>query len=315
MGSTLQLFNIHHFLTVLFHRFMSQRPTYIPGLFGSEYRVPTRAWHEILRDDASSCYLMRLEFYKTKGETLHEFLVLHFSHPTHTVARAVAVVDRAVKDRSQSSVIFSPSAPSQNTTEAIDRLHVMGQGENLETYLSRTYGKYDKLCTLRYPSAEFDLSSPTLGPPSAIQVSTLLLVATNHQPNYNLYEYNCYWYADTIFEACKKLFPACQEDCYKHRDRGRCRLNIPMLAKHNLPDICAEYHNEWNKVVQRRQENQEIMTQQEWERRFEAAKQEWEQKHEAARQEWERRLEEAERRCEQLQAVRQPPRHLGHPAI
>ena len=243
---------------------MSQPPPeYVPGLFaGSDYGVETRVWHEILRDGASSCMLTHLEFCKTKGETLHEFLILYFSHPTHTVARAVAVVDRAVKDRSRSSGIFSPSVPSQTSTEALDRVHVMGQGDNLESYLSKTYGPYDKLCILRYPSTNSDPSSLTSAPPSAVQVSTLMLVATNHQPNYNLYEYNCYWYADTIFEACKNLFPLGREECKKHGDRGRCRLNFPMLDRHKLPDICDEYHHEWSEVVQRQRANQEIIAQQ-----------------------------------------------------
>ena len=287
MGITSQRSNFHHHLTALLRWFMSQPPpTYIQGLFASsDCMVDTRTWHQLLRDDASSCKLTCLEFYKTRVAKLHEFLVLYFSHPTHTGARAVVVVDRTLKDRSQSSAVVSPSIPPQKATDAHDRVYVMAQGENLDTYLSRTYGKYDKLCTLRYPSAESD-------PPSAVRVSTLLLVATNHQPNYNLYEYNCYWYADIIFEACKDLFPMCQEECHKHGDRGRSRLNIPMLAKHSLRDICDEYHHEWNKVMQRRKTNQEIIaqqvgiscgygsqlvtwafTQQELEQRFEAAQQ------------------------------------------
>lgn len=99
-------------------------------------------------------------------------------------------------------------------TSLQDKGRNLSQGEILETY-----GKYDKLDG---PSAESDPSSLTLGPPSVIQVSTLMLVASIHQPNYNLYEYNCYWYADTIFEACKNLFPLGREECKKHGDRGRC---------------------------------------------------------------------------------------------
>ncbi|KAF8557870.1 hypothetical protein OG21DRAFT_134867 [Imleria badia] len=268
MGLALQLSNLHHHLAALVWRFMSQpHPAYIPGLFtGSEYRVETRAWHDILRENASSCKLMRLEFCKTRGEKLHEFLILYFSHPTHTVARAVVVVDRAVKDRSQSSVLVSPCAPYQKAVEALDRVHVLGQGDKLDAYLSKTYEQYDKLCILTYTLPD---SEPTPQPPSAIHLSTLLLVVTNHQPNYNLYEYNCYWYANTIFEACKSLFPGYQEDCNKHGDRGRCRLNVPMCAMHSLPDICREYHVEWKKVVQRWRVNQGTITQQELERTLE----------------------------------------------
>ena len=133
--------------------------------------------------------------------------------------------------------------------QALDRVHVMGQGDSLGTYLSRTYGPYDKLCILTYPPSP---QSEPSAIPSAVQLSALLLVVTNHRPDYNLYEYNCYWYAGVIFEACKELFPGHQEECNKHGDRGKCRLNVPMLAKHSLSDICNAYNAEWKQVLQRR---------------------------------------------------------------
>ncbi|KAF8125956.1 hypothetical protein EV363DRAFT_1072853, partial [Boletus edulis] len=225
----------------------SSRPVNISGLFLPQYNwFETRAWHGvlILAENASSCQLTHLEFCKTRGEKLHEFLILYFTHPTHPGARAVTVVDRAVKDRSQVSSIVSPSVASQNPTIALDRVHVMGQKDSVASHLSEAYGQYDKLCTLKFTSDASAQPSATLRPPSAIQLSTLLFVVTKHQPNYNLYEYNCYWFADTIFEACKELFSG-QENCIKHGNRGRCRLNLPMHATHTLPDICNEYNNKW----------------------------------------------------------------------
>ena len=96
-GITPRLSNFHHQLTAGFHWFMSRLPpAYIQGLFARlDYMIDIHAWHEFLRINASSCKLMRLEFYKTKVATFHEFLVLYFSHYTHTTAAlAVAVVDR-----------------------------------------------------------------------------------------------------------------------------------------------------------------------------------------------------------------------------
>ena len=118
---------------------------------------------------------------------------------------------------------------------------LVGQDVSIDAYLSNTYGEYHKLCVLEYPRLDLSSSVAQPQPPSAIQLSNLLLVVTEHQPDYNLYEHNCYWFADMVFEASKDLFPGHQERCYKHEDRGRCRLNLPMFATHNLPSICEEY--------------------------------------------------------------------------
>ena len=193
----------------------------------------------MLRDSASLCKLERMVFCKKNNGKRHEFLVLYFSHHTHTSAHAAVVVDRAAKDPSQSSAIVSPGLPSQKATPAHDRVHVVGQNVSIDTYLSNTYGEYHRLCVLEYTRSDLNSSMPQ--PPTAIQLSNLLLVVTEHQPDYNLYEHNCYWFADMVFEASKVLFPGHQERCYKHEDRGQCRLNLPMLATHSLPSICEEY--------------------------------------------------------------------------
>ena len=126
MALTLQLPNIHHHLIAFFRQFMSQPPpTDVKGLFISfrEYVVDTFGWHDMLGDSASLCKLERMVFCKTKNGKRHEFLVLYFSHHTHTSAHAAVVVDRAAKDPSQSSAIVSPSLPSQKATPARDRVH------------------------------------------------------------------------------------------------------------------------------------------------------------------------------------------------
>ncbi|KAG6382121.1 hypothetical protein JVT61DRAFT_764 [Boletus reticuloceps] len=275
MGSILQLPNLLHHFTTFFRQFMSQTPPNIPGLFGHlDYQVETCAWPLILRDNASLCQLVCMEFCKAKSDKLHEFLVLYFSHSNSAVtARAVAIVDRTVKDRSQLSALASPSLPSQKVTEALDKVHVMGQGNDLKAYLLGTYGEYDTLCVLRYAPSTNSI-------PSALQISTLLFVVTSYRQNYNLYEYNCYWYAGTVFEACKDLFPGYKEECMRHGDRGKCRLKIPMLATSSLPDVHSEYHVEWKHSLQRRSANQELVGQQELERRLN----EEQRAHEAAQQ-------------------------------
>jgi len=295
---------------------MSQPPpTDVQGLFINfrGYEVDTHGWHVMLRDSysaGSQCKLQRVEFCKTRNGKLHEFLILYFSHYTHASARAAVVVDRIVQHHSQSSAIVSPSLPAIGATPARDRVHVVGQNDSLNTWLSNEYGAYCRLCVLDYHRSDLNSSIPQ--PPSAVQLSTLLLVITEHQPDYNLYEHNCYWFADMVFEASKKLFPGHQELCHKHGDRGRCRLKLQMLATHNLSNICEEYSVEWGKSLQNcRVDQQEL----EEERRAHAeerrAHEEERRAHEEerrGREEERRGREAAERHCKQLEAELQAGR-------
>ncbi|KAG2059335.1 hypothetical protein BDR06DRAFT_1017787 [Suillus hirtellus] len=43
------------------------------------------------------------------------------------------------------------------------------------------------------------------------QLSVLLSILNRHSPEYNLYQYQCYWYTHTVWEALKRLFPDCFE--------------------------------------------------------------------------------------------------------
>ncbi|KAI9574368.1 hypothetical protein HD554DRAFT_2011044 [Boletus coccyginus] len=306
MGLTSQLPNIHHHLIAFFRQFMSQPPpTDVHGLFISHpgFVLDTCGWHQMLRDSANSCRLERMEFCKRKNGKLHEFLILYFSHHTHASARAVVIVDRAAKDPSRSSAIVAPSLPSQKTTPALDTVHVVGQNVNFDAYLSNTFGEYDTLCILEYPKSFIPQ------PPSAIQLSILLLVVTKHQPDYNLYEHNCYWFADMVFEASKELFPGYRESCYKHDDRGRCRLNLTMLATHNLRNICKEYSIEWGKACEEERRGREE------ERRGREEERRGREEERRGREEERRAREELERKHWQLQAelqtVRQAPPHVA----
>ncbi|KAG1727745.1 hypothetical protein EDD22DRAFT_789252, partial [Suillus occidentalis] len=42
--------------------------------------------------------------------------------------------------------------------------------------------------------------------PSVMQVSVLLYVLSKYSLTYQLWQYQCYWYAHTIWEALKRLF-------------------------------------------------------------------------------------------------------------
>ena len=92
------------------------------------------------------------------------------------------------------------------------------------------------------------IRAPTRRSIESCQLSMLLLVVTEHQ-HYNLYEDNCYRFAGMVFEAPKTLLPGYQESCYKQDDRGRCHLNLPMLAAHNIPKICEKYSFEWEQSL------------------------------------------------------------------
>ncbi|KAG2119290.1 hypothetical protein DEU56DRAFT_837042 [Suillus clintonianus] len=81
------------------------------------------------------------------------------------------------------------------------------EGSAIQSYLSNTYTPYKDLREL-----EFSASAR----PSAIQLSVLLSALSKHSPLYTVYQYQCYWYAHTVWEALKKLFPDCRETMRFH---------------------------------------------------------------------------------------------------
>ncbi|KAG1762988.1 hypothetical protein EV702DRAFT_1052015 [Suillus placidus] len=206
-------------------------PSDTPGVFTSgDSKNDVGQWQMLLlgNDLSSQCQLQRV-VYATGKE--HGFLLLHFLHPTQQHAVAVLALDRV-------PVIIHSLAISFSNPRPRFHLHYPKlNGSAIDSYLSRTYDNFKRLSYL-----DFSASAR----PSAIQVSVLLTALSKHSPTYNLYQYQCYWYAHTVWEALKRLFLDCYETT---QDEGRSRyLGVKIEKADSVEAMCEEYHTQWARV-------------------------------------------------------------------
>jgi hypothetical protein len=101
-----------------------------------------------------------------------------------------------------------------------------------ESYLSKRYGSYKELCTLTFKSAC----------PSATHISVLLFVITQSAPNYDLRNAQCFWFAKTLWETIKQLFPDHIEADWKD---GRSHYRgVEVETPDSVLGVCEKYADE-----------------------------------------------------------------------
>ncbi|KAG2063094.1 hypothetical protein BDR04DRAFT_1199581 [Suillus decipiens] len=252
-------FSIRGFLAAIFHSLMSS-PCDAPGVFAkSESKCGIEDWRELISANELSlkCQLEKVIYCKCTNGKEHEFLLLHFRHPTQQDAEAILVSDRipdptgdnttnnnnnnhnngsSSSRRMQSSRIISPSI---GPTPAQDSVFTMFNSVgNIPTYLDRTYGEFVRLTELQFTSAR----------PSAHQLSVLLSVIHQHSRAYKVRQYQCYWYAHTVWEVLKRISPDCfetEESAVRSSYRG-----LTIDKADSVDEIYNKYGKEWACVEQ-----------------------------------------------------------------
>jgi len=189
--------------------------------------------------------------YKATTDKEHEFVLFYFHHwKLAEPATAVLVVDRTVDLDSlesaenngsaahvtRSSGIISPSASQIPAHDSV--VTMQNKTSIVSAFLKHRYGSYNQLLTLEFPA--------TSAPPSATEISVLLSAIAQHAPNYHLYQTQCFWFASTIWEAVKQLFPDCHETT---QNDGRSRyLGLKVGVTDSVNDVCKEYRSEWTHI-------------------------------------------------------------------
>ncbi|KAG2046285.1 hypothetical protein BDR06DRAFT_201615 [Suillus hirtellus] len=238
-------------LAALFRPFMPEEvlPELPHLLFHSGPRpggsVPVTNWYSWMVDDRPDnryfmCSLSRIDYCKCTDGAKHEFLLFYFRHFISS-AEAVVCADRTVERGNgsrQSSEIVSPSSKE---TAASDHALLLGSPEDAVRHLRDKPGRYRKLCTLTF--------SPSSAP-SALHVAAVLCLVHQQAPAYNLYEQQCYWYADSVWMSLKKLFPQNQESCKDHNARTHyCGVAMSRPSSATVEAVCAAYPPEWQKTM------------------------------------------------------------------
>ncbi|KAG2138019.1 hypothetical protein DEU56DRAFT_912644 [Suillus clintonianus] len=306
-SKSVKRFSIRGFLAAILHPFMTS-PTDAPGVFtlGDSYN-DVGDWHTLLLNNelSSQCELERMVFCKSTTRVQHEFLLLHFRHPTQHHAVAILVLDRTSRPDStenhngngssrsvgigQSTVV----SPSVSATPAHDSIFTTpNNGSAIESYITNRYGQHKHLCNL-----DFSASAR----PSAMQVSVLLCVLRKHSPTYHLWQYQCYWFAYTVWEALKSLFPGCRETLLSE---GRsCFCGQEVRKAESVGVVCELYRAEWARFENAAEERRRVKEEEVHRLRMEGRAQRQPEVDEERRQreEAERKANEAERRADEAE--------------
>ncbi|KAG2123309.1 hypothetical protein BD769DRAFT_915502 [Suillus cothurnatus] len=232
-------------------------PIDVPGLFApGETRLDVAEWKRVLLGSNLPpwCALEQLSFCKATKSKQHEFIVLHFRHCDPSVtATARLIVDRAPNTSQRNNSYFKHSSSIASSsalhTSALDSILITSNTVHLETRLCKIYGSYKELCTLTFPATSKSAC------PSATQISVLLSVISQHAPDYQLCKFQCYWFANTIWETIKRLFPGYIEATWK---RGRSHyLGVEVDTADSVDVVCNTFADEWirfeNEAEQKRQ--------------------------------------------------------------
>lgn len=190
-------------------------------------------WHRSLLDHwlrTSLRKLERMEFCKGQKDKLgSHFLVFRFS------ASATVIVDCTAGE-------VSPTTPGSPGQHAVDSVHVVGKKE-VETWLTKTYGKYEVLCALEYTSSDTPQS------PSVAQLSTLVVTVHQHFLDSHLHAYYCHCFPQIVFKACKELFPGSQECRYRDLADGHCSISNDL---HLILSVCLMDLDGWMQLEAQR---------------------------------------------------------------
>ena len=199
------------------------------------YALPLETWAAAIQQRSSEtkrCFLEQVVHYKALSDMEHEFLVIYASHPSGS--KIVLGVDRNARDSApslstpvrakslpQSSFPCSPSSSEKESPHfAYDGVQVSHDGTPAPI-LAR-HGPHVPLYTITFSptSPRLAASSPTSPratsptssnpdpkrPPSLLHLSILLLTIRTHFPCYNLFQYQCYFFARVTCLALIDLF-------------------------------------------------------------------------------------------------------------
>ncbi|EGO26731.1 hypothetical protein SERLADRAFT_464109 [Serpula lacrymans var. lacrymans S7.9] len=262
MGSGRFSLILHNIYSTLFRPHMPY-PNDIFGIFQEGVIGPMgpESWERqlCLDDRSTNCYIDHIVFCKCKDDKKHEFLLISVCYPDPNItAKALVVVDRSPSAPSPNSSVHTPLgsaivSPSVSDTPAHDRIVITKEDDKTE--LTKPYKPYRELCTLTFSeSCPSNITGNYLSP-SVRQLCILLKVINKHAPLYNLYEHQCYWFANTVFDTLKKLFPNAEEKCSSHDMRGNYH-GLKFDHRNSIETISEEYDRAWSEACDRVREEQ-----------------------------------------------------------
>jgi len=225
----------HLSLAPLLQLFMAQPPRpNLPHIFPDhDYSVSPKLWLLGLKSmdgEAEKCYTSKITYFKRQKGSRHEFLVVDIVHPSSGQV-AHAVTDRAPKkfdnDGSKDKRTKQAIAPSISGSVAANDTVQFSGGRDVSKRASS-----DKLAEVTFEPGKLPV----------IHFAILLTTIGKHAPDYSIWKYQCYWYADTVYESTKALFEVRGEhtEDILSKVRGEYALGLPLM-ENSIPAIRKEY--------------------------------------------------------------------------
>jgi len=141
-------------------------------------------------------------------------------------------IDELPRDAPLISSMASPSSQSLSPSPSLDRFQAtlgkggksvaatdrvmipkLGQRDNLKKLATETFGTYNTLNTLSVGSRHTSMSAP--------QFATLVEIAHNLAPTYDLRKHQCYWFALIIFLVVRNRIEGKESNGDKIKQLGR----------------------------------------------------------------------------------------------
>ena len=149
-------------------------------------------------------YVHKITYLKFKGRKrfLHEFLLIKIVHGSSGQALCVLTERSPQKgatatsrdDRRCSNQMIAHSVSGR--VAAKDAVQVVG-----DDHISQLVSSCDKLAELTFDPGKL----------RPLNLAILLTVVSNYAPDYDILDYQCYWYAATIYQSSKDLFHPSEE--------------------------------------------------------------------------------------------------------
>jgi hypothetical protein len=216
--------------------------------------IPILTWAHSIRqyDPSEVCVIEKVIHYKCNTDKEHEFLLIHAQHNRSGVS-VVLAADRAPEPVSEaSSTVPSSGAKldglailSSGEVPACDRIIVSYDGTE-NTVLMAFKTRATALRSLHYRSPD---SAPTLS-----QFAAILEVVSEHAPQYDLYETQCFWFAGAAWDTLKALFPTSEQ---QHSRKASSYLGIHITQKNATATLTSAYNARWNQIMETTREQEE----------------------------------------------------------
>jgi len=178
-----------------------------------------------VENETEKCYIQKIIYFKHTRLSFHEFLRIEIIHP-FSVQVSLAVVERASRKTDDYAKKRAVSPLISGSVGAHDTVRIFRDPD-----ISKP-SSHNKLAELTFEHDELPL----------LNFAILLTVISKHAPNYDVWEYQCYWFADTIYQSVQALFKPSTEHVEPalSKHRGNFLLGLPP-RKDSVRDIIREY--------------------------------------------------------------------------